>query len=226
MPTLRACRRSSVPLAWGVGARAGWVWDRFGSRFTVSGDGLVATMGAALANPLDSEDEDYDHYFDGEVYQAVTCEQPMTEGRHYWEVEVTRKSDYADEVMLGAIRPGQDCDDTSDVSPGSTAHFQIEFLTARVSLFGNGKSSSAAAPGSDGDVSHVDKGEEHGVKPGDRIGCLLDLDAGWLRFFRNGVRLRQEYASGVTGPLLRSAETGGEGVALTALPGAETPAGE
>ena len=65
-------------------------------------------------------------------------------------------------------------------------------------------------------------------KQGDRIGCLLDLDAGWLRFFRNGVRLRQGYASGVTGPLLRMAEVSGdgEGVALTALPGAETPAGE
>ena len=95
-------------------------------------------------------------------------------------------------------------------------------------LFGNGKAGSAAVPGSDGDVSHVDKGEEHGLKQGDRIGCLLDLDAGWLRFFRNGVRLRQEYASGVTGPLLRSAEVSGdgEGVALTALPGAETPAGQ
>ena len=63
----------------GVGARAGWVWDRFGSRFTVSGDGLVATMGAERANPLDSEDEEYDEDFDGYVYQAVTCEQPMTE---------------------------------------------------------------------------------------------------------------------------------------------------
>lgn len=230
MPTLRACRRSSVPLAWGVGARAGWVWDRFGSRFTVSGDGLVATMGAAFANPLDSEDEDYDEDFDGEVYQAVTCEQPMTEGRHYWEVELTRNPDYLPEVLFGAVRPGQDCDDTSGVPASSTAHFEIMCSLDSVQLYGNGKAGSATHPGSDGDVSHVDQGEEHGLKQGDRIGCLLDLDAGWLRFFRNGVRLRQEYASGVTGPLLRMAEVAGdwdgEGVALTALPGAETPAGE
>ena len=234
MPTLRACRRSSVPLAWGVGARAGWVWDRFGSRFTVSGDGLVATMGAGLANPLDSEDEDYNEDFDGELMQAVTCEQPMAEGRHYWEVEVTTfNPDYLTEVLyygalFGAVRPGQDCDDTGEVPAGSTAHFEIVWTTDSVCLFGNGKAGAADYPGSDGDVSHFDKGEEHGLKQGDRIGCLLDLDAGWLRFFRNGVRLRQEYASGVTGPLLRSAEVSGdgEGVALTALPGAETPAGQ
>jgi hypothetical protein len=65
-----------------VGARAGWVWDRFGSRFTVSGDGLVATMGGPVDNPLDPGDEDYDEDFDDELMQAVTCEQPMTEGRH------------------------------------------------------------------------------------------------------------------------------------------------
>jgi hypothetical protein len=152
----------------------------------------------------------------------------MTEGRHYWEVELTRKPGALGAVMFGAVRPGQDCDDTGDVPASSTALFQIMSFTDSVHLFGNGKARFATLPGCDGDVSHVDKGEEHGFKQGDRIGCLLDLDAGWLRFFRNGVRLRQEYASGVTGPLLRSAEVAGdgEGVALTALPGAETPAGE
>ena len=234
MPTL-ICTAGVV---WG--ARAGWVWDRFGSRFTVSGDGLVATMGVPIANPLDSEDEDYDEDFDGELMQAVTCEQPMTEGRHYWEVELTREPGSVDDVMFGAVRPGQDCDDTGGVPASSTAHFQIviqphttssntaQDFTGCVCLFGNGKSPIASAAGCDGDVSHLDEGEEHGLKQGDRIGCLLDLDAGWLRFFRNGARLRQEYASGVTGPLLRSAEVSGdgEGVALTALPGAETPAGQ
>ena len=53
---------------------------------------------------------------------------------------------------------------------------------------------------------------------------MLDLDAGWLRFYRNGVRLRQEFASGVTGPLLRCAESNTEGEVVTALPGAEMPA--
>ena len=53
---------------------------------------------------------------------------------------------------------------------------------------------------------------------------MLDLDAGWLRFYRNGKRLRQEFASGVTGPLLRCAEFYDEGGVVTALPGAEMPA--
>jgi hypothetical protein len=53
---------------------------------------------------------------------------------------------------------------------------------------------------------------------------MLDLDAGWLRFYRNGVRLRQEFASGVTGPLLRYMEIFDEGDVVTALPGAEMPA--
>jgi hypothetical protein len=93
-----------------------------------------------------------------------------------------------------------------------------------VNLFGNGKSWSAQRDGCDGDVSHVDEGEEYVFKQGDRIGCMLDLDAGWLRFYRNDKRLRQEFASGVTGPLLRCAEMHTEGYVVTALPGAEMPA--
>jgi hypothetical protein len=53
---------------------------------------------------------------------------------------------------------------------------------------------------------------------------MLDLDAGWLRFYRNDKRLKQEFASGVTGPLLRCAESCSEGYVVTALPGEEMPA--
>ena len=93
-----------------------------------------------------------------------------------------------------------------------------------INLFGNGKSDDPDAPDCDGDDSHVDEGEEFTFEQGDRIGCMLDLDAGWLRFYRNGVRLRQEFASGVTGPLLRGAEFYEEGNVVTALPGVEMPA--
>ena len=183
-------------------------------------------MGAPLDNPHDSEDEDYDEDFEVDPIQAVTCGQPMTEGRHYWEVEYT--SDGGDDeaaVMVGAVRPDQDCDDTGNIPPSSTAHFMLMSDQGGdiVRLCGNGKSWDVGAPGCDGDVSHVDEGEEFIVKEGDRIGCLLDLDAGWLRFYRNGVRLKQEYASGVTGPLLRSLQVYQPGVVWTALPGAETP---
>ena len=54
---------------------------------------------------------------------------------------------------------------------------------------------------------------------------LLDLDAGWLRFYRNGKRCGPGYTEGVTGPLVRAAQVGGEGDALTVLPGAVAPEG-
>jgi hypothetical protein len=36
--------------------------------------------------------------------QLVTGSSPMTEGRHYWEVEVNE----GDDVLVGAARPGVD----------------------------------------------------------------------------------------------------------------------
>ena len=104
-------------------------------------------------------------------------------------------------------------------------HAQVSDGDNSVNLYGNGKCNVFSGAGCDGDVSHVDEGEEYAFKQGDRIGCLLDLDAGWLRFYRNGKRLRQEFASGVTGPLLRCAEMHNEGDVVAALPGAEMPAG-
>ena len=62
---------------------AGWEWKQLGSRFTVSEDGLVATFGTPVGNGPGHELSQYDF-----SAQLVTCEQLMTEGRHYWEVEV------------------------------------------------------------------------------------------------------------------------------------------
>ena len=104
-------------------------------------------------------------------------------------------------------------------------HAQVSDGDNSVNLYGNGKCNVFSGAGCDGDVSHVDEGEEYAFKQGDRIGCLLDLDAGWLRFYRNGKRLRQEFASGVTGPLLRCVELHVPGAVVTALPGADMPAG-
>ena len=55
-------------------------------------------------------------------------------------------------------------------------------------LFGNGKEESDAAGG---------------FKLGDRMGFLLDLDDGSLRFFKNGVEHGSGYPAGsVTGPVV------------------------
>ena len=43
---------------------------------------------------------------------------------------------------------------------------------------------------------------------GDIIGVLVDLDVGWLRFYRNGARYGLGYTEGVTGPLVCAARLG------------------
>ena len=62
-----------------------------------------------------------------------------------------------------------------------------------------------------------------GFATGDRIGVLLDLDAGWLRFYRNGKRCGPGFTEGVTGPLVRAAQVTAAGQQLTVLPGAVAP---
>jgi hypothetical protein len=69
--------------------RQGWRWEECGSQIALSGEGLVATMTG-----------------EGYTCQLVTGGSPMTEGRHYWEVELTVGYD----IMVGAVRPGLDHD--------------------------------------------------------------------------------------------------------------------
>jgi hypothetical protein len=166
--------------------RAGWHWTARGSGIALSEDGLVATVSNG-------------------GWRLVTGGEPMTEGRHYWEVELTKWTGF--NCMLGAVCPGLDHDkqhfhtnDAYFIDPG-----------ARVSsLFGNGK-----------------EGDDHQGKfaTGDRVGVLLDLDAGWLRFYCNDKRCGPGYTEGVTGPLVRAAQVVNTGDALTVLPAAVAPKG-
>jgi hypothetical protein len=168
--------------------RLGWRWEACGSSVTLSGEGLVATKDSG-PKPL------------------VTGGSPMTEGRHYWEVELTRADDKDCNIFVGAVRPGLDHEkdhayyDTNDayyIQGGSGA------------LYGNGK----------------DGADPQGkFAKGDRIGVLLDLDAGWLRCYRNGKRCGPGFAEGVTGPLVRAAEIYYTGDEVTALPAAVAPEG-
>ena len=160
--------------------RLGWRWDACGSAITLSEDGLVATK-------------------TGLGYQLATGGSPMTEGRHYWEVEVSGWS-----VLVGAVRPGLDHD--KDNGGGNDGYFIFGY---NGSLCGNGKS----------------YGDPQGqFAAGDRIGVLLDLDAGWMRFFRNGKRCGPGFTEGVTGPLVRAAQLY-SGEKVTVLPGAVAPEG-
>ena len=165
--------------------RAGWLWTACGSEMALSGNGLVATVGTT------------------DNWQLVTGGEPMTEGRHYWEVELTKWSGW--NCMIGAVRPGLDHDkshyNTND------AYFIGGLKGA---LFGNGK---------------YNDDWQGAFAEGDRVGVLLDLDAGWLRFYRNSKRCGPGYTEGVTGPLVRAAQVYKAGAKVTALPGAVAPEG-
>jgi hypothetical protein len=167
--------------------RLGWRWEGCGSKITLSEDGLVATKSGYGA------------------WQLATGGSPMTEGRHYWEVEYTAADASQVMFMVGAVRPGLDHDnnhmDTNDayfISGNSGA------------LWGNGKQ--RAVP--------QDEFATH-----DRIGVLLDLGAGWMRYYRNGKRCGPGFTEGVTGPLARATQLAYAGDKVTVLPGAVAPEG-
>ena len=126
-----------------------WHWAECGSGMELSGDGLVATKTATTRD-----------------FQLVTGGSPMTEGRHYWEVELT--GGHATGIF-GAARPGLDHDKGHQNS--NDAYF-IDGSSG--ALYGNGKYK--ADP------------QGHFAK-GDSVGVLLDLNAGCMHIYRNGKRL-------------------------------------
>jgi hypothetical protein len=166
--------------------RQGWRWAACGDFMELGGDALLLTMAGS-----------------GDEYDLATGGDPMTEGRHYWEVELMEcQNDCA--MHLGAVRPGlkhsaQGHSDTDD------AYF---IYGGNSSLFGNGR---------------LGEEEQGRLAKGDRVGCLLDLDAGWLRFYLNGTRCGPGFVEGVTGPLVRAVELFDKGDAVRALPGAAAP---
>ena len=113
----------------------------------------------------------------------------MTEDRHYWEVEICKfgenEQGLSGSCMVGAVPPNHhyytDGAYLIDVADGS--------------LWGNSK---------------ISADTQSGFAQGDRVGVLLDLDAGWLRFYRNGKRCGPSFTEGVTGPLVRAAQFGHE----------------
>ena len=108
--------------------------------------------------------------------------------------------------MIGAVRPGLD-HDTANNNTNDDVYY---IYTGNGGLCGNGKE---------------DDDPQGKFAAGDRVGVLLDLDAGWLRFYRNGKRCGPGFTAGVTGPLLRAAQVTEAGQRLTVLPGAVAPEG-
>jgi hypothetical protein len=136
----------------------------------------------------------------------TTTETELTEGKHYWEVELLSESVF--NIFIGISRPN--LDPTGEyISSECTDSWFIYAKSG--TLCGNGKCGDDRAGG---------------YKLGDRVGVLLDLDNGSLRFFKNGIQHGSGYAAGsVTGPVVAAVQMHNKDASVRLLPNAEAPAG-
>jgi hypothetical protein len=141
-------------------------------------------------------------------FSLTTTETELTEGKHFWEVELL--SEDALDVFIGISRPN--LNPTGNYAQqGCTDSWFI--CTYNGSLCGNGKS-----------MYGDDRAGKY--KQGDRVGVLLDLDNGSLRFFKNGVQHGPGYAAGsVTGPVVAAVQLYNEDASVRLLPNAQAPIG-
>jgi hypothetical protein len=135
---------------------------------------VTLSEGGAVAAKLDDNNRSY---------TLATSGTELTAGKHYWEVVIL--NDPQGNVLVGVTRPNLDPNgDYSDRA--STDGWFIDTYLGRV--YGNGKAG-------DDDAGSIDEG--------DRVGVLLDLDEGSLRFFKNDVQHGPGYPPGsVTGPVV------------------------
>jgi hypothetical protein len=138
-------------------------------------------------------------------WSLTTTEIELTSGKHYWEVELL--SENLNNIFIGISRPNLNPAGWYGESDCTDGWFIGAVYGA---LWGNGK------------VAHDEAG---GYRQGDRVGMLLDLDNGSLRFFRNGVQRGPGYAAGsVTGPVVAAVQMASRGTIVRLLPNAEAPA--
>jgi hypothetical protein len=145
------------------------------------------------------------HTHDGALeFSLTTTGTELMEGKHYWEVELLSNNPL--KILIGISRPNLD---------PTGKYFTLEctdgwFIHAGGTLYGNGKYSNDKAG------AYVQ---------GDRVGVLLDLDKGSLRFFKNGVENGPGYPAGsVTGPVVAAVHMYGKNLSVRLLPNAEAPA--
>jgi hypothetical protein len=138
-------------------------------------------------------------------YTLTTTGTELPEGKHYWEVELLSESVGA--IYIGISRPNLD-PAGSYWRRGCTDSWFIRAYCG--DLYGNVKQfDDAAGP----------------YKQGDRVGMLLDLNDGSLRFFKNGVQHGPGFPAGsVTGPVVAAVQMYIKDSSVRLLPNAEAPA--
>jgi hypothetical protein len=133
----------------------------------------------------------------------------LTEGTHFWEVELL--SEDVDSIYIGICRPNLE-PRGSYIGPACTDVWFISPVNG--CLCGNDKSGRSF------------EDSAGGYKQGDRVGMLLNLDDGSLRFFKNGVEHGPGYSAGsVTGPVVHAVKLFSQNHSVRLLPNAEAPAG-
>jgi hypothetical protein len=160
-------------------------------------DCVELSEGGALATQVE-EITDYSH---------ITTGVELTEGRHYWEVELLSENTDGVTIYVGVTRPNLDPEGANMIRECTDGWF----IFFDGSLYGNGKEG-------DDDAGYYEQG--------DRLGVLLDLNNGSLLFFKNGVQHGPGYAAGsVTGPVVAAVEMGFADDAVRLHAGVAFPAG-
>jgi hypothetical protein len=152
-------------------------WKKYSLRINVSIDGLTATKPGGQQNGGNHASD------------LVMSDGNLTEGRHYWEVQLASKA--RTNLWIGVSRPNlelkgfyaeSDCNKAWLINADDGA------------LYGNGKMGDEAAGR---------------FREGDRVGMLLDLNEGYLLFFKNGVKHGPGYPAGsVFGPVAHAMQMG------------------
>jgi hypothetical protein len=142
------------------------------------------------------------------AWSLTTTGIELRAGKHYWEVELL--SEILGNTYIGVSRPN--LDPTGYYLQYDSNCTDSWFINATGgALYGNGK---------------CDDDEAGGYKQGDRVGVLLDLDNGSLRFFKNGVQHGPGYASGsVTGSVVHAVQMCWKEASVRLLPDAQVPTG-
>jgi hypothetical protein len=138
-------------------------------------------------------------------WSLATTETELTEGKHYWEVELL--SENMGNIMIGISRPNLEPVGVYWEGDCTEGWFIYPYY---------GSLCGATVCDDDAGI----------YKQGDRVGVLLDLDNGSLRFFKNGVQHGPGYAAGsVTGPVVAAVQMANKNESVRLLPNAEAPAG-